>query len=243
MFGWLQKNRKNRIDELANRLAREGKADQIERELERFDPKELKGPERESWFHLWGITAFRRGDRSTAFARFRAAREACPTSSVIAFSLGQEHEARGEPALMFELFDACRFPKVPASHALVQARYAYLWDDLSRAESYIEPIFEAYWSLGIVDDTFLYIRGLPFFTQTWAYLAAFLELGGSARRARSENKTGSKSTLRSRLLSRTGSGPRRQAPRLFRIHSGATCGRRLLKDEGCSARDAWHPVS
>jgi len=107
-----------------------------------------------------------------------AARDACPDSGQIAFSLGQEFEFRADSNKMFSLFDECRFPKVPASYALAQARYAYLWSDLERAKSYIEPILDAYWKLRIADDTFLYMRGLPFFGQTWAYLAAFLELQG-----------------------------------------------------------------
>ncbi|HJX66359.1 MAG TPA: hypothetical protein VJ860_20680 [Polyangia bacterium] len=173
-----QKSQRNRIDEMANRLAQAGRVEEIERELERFDPKRLEGAELESWYHIWGIEAFRRGGRRQAFARFQEARNACQNSNQIAFSLAQEHEFRGEAAEMFSLFDACRFPKVPASYALAQARYAYLWSDLTRAQAYIAPIFEAYWSLRIADDTFLYLRGLPFFSQTWAYAAAFQELSG-----------------------------------------------------------------
>src|SRR5262245_852318 len=48
----------NRIDEMANALARTGRIDHLERELQRFDPKALNHTERESWYHLWGIAAF-----------------------------------------------------------------------------------------------------------------------------------------------------------------------------------------
>jgi hypothetical protein len=79
---------------------------------------------------------------------------------------------------MFQLFDEHKFPNLPASYAFAQARYAYLWNDFDRGLQYVEPILRAHFDLKIADDTFLYIRGMPFFSQTWAYLAAFYELKG-----------------------------------------------------------------
>lgn len=166
----------NRIEALANRLAREGKAANIEGELEVLDVAELSLPELESWYHLRGIVAFRRGDRQLAKARFAEAHSKFRNSAMIAFSLGQEYEYIGDTARMFGLFDRYRFPALPASHALAESRYAYLWGDIDRAVSYVEPVLEMHFKLGIADDTFLYIRGMPFFGQTWAYLAAFYEL-------------------------------------------------------------------
>jgi hypothetical protein len=178
MLNRKRKPMKNRIDEMANRLAAAGRTQEIATELERFDPNGLDGPEREAWYHLRGIEAFRKGDRALAFLRFQEARAACPDSGRIAFSLGQEYEQRAEPESMFALFDAHRFPTIPSGYALAQARYAYLWSDVTRARSYVEPILEAHWKLRIADDTFLYLRGMPFFGQTWAYWAAFRELSG-----------------------------------------------------------------
>jgi hypothetical protein len=37
----------------------------------------------------------------------------------------------------------------------------------------VRTIADAYFGLGIVDDHFLYVRGLPFFGRTWTYLVAF----------------------------------------------------------------------
>jgi len=173
-----KKARTNSIDELANRLQSDGKADTLEDALRELDPNSLSGAERESWYHLWGITAFRRGDRVEAFARFVAARAAIPESSQIAFSLAQEHEYRGEPNQMFELFDDHRFPTIPASYAFAQARYAYLWNDFDRGLRHVEPILQAQFNFKIADDMLLHMRGMPFFSQTWGYLAAFYELKG-----------------------------------------------------------------
>src|SRR5205814_2242842 len=121
------KGQKNRVEEMFNRLTQAGRAEEIARELDRFDPNRLEGAELESWYHLWGIVAFQKGDHARAFHRFQEGRSACPDSGPIAFSLGQEHEHRGEVEQMLALFDAYRFPKIPAKHALAQARYAYLW--------------------------------------------------------------------------------------------------------------------
>ena len=77
---------------------------------------------------------------------------------------------------MFALFDEFTFPQLPATYALAQARYAYLWGDAVRGLQYVMPIADYHFDLKIADDNFLYIRGMPFFSQTWAYAAAFFEL-------------------------------------------------------------------
>lgn len=168
----------NRIDELANRLQREGKIDRLEQELMKFDPANLKGAEKESWFHLHGIVAFQQGNRSLAFDRFKNGLKQCPNSPSLSFSLGQEYEYRADIDNMLAHFDKAKFPNVYAQYALAQARYAYLWNRYDKALSYIEPLVPVYFKLKILDDTFLHIRGIPFFSQTWAYLASFHLLQG-----------------------------------------------------------------
>jgi tetratricopeptide (TPR) repeat protein len=168
----------NRVEELANGLAKRGKTADVETELDKLNRADFSESELESWYHLRGIAAFARGDRPLAMARFIEAHEKFPNSAAIAFSLGQEYEYVGNHEFMFDLFDRAIFPKVPARHALWQSRYAYLWGDLKRGVSYIEPVLDAYFQLGIADDTFLWIRGMPFFNETWGFMAAFAELMG-----------------------------------------------------------------
>ena len=62
---------------------------------------------------------------------------------------------------------------VSSKHALVQARYAYLLDRYDEGFLFLRPFFECYRQLGVLDDHFLYMRGLPFFGTFWGYLAAF----------------------------------------------------------------------
>jgi hypothetical protein len=85
MFNWWKKRLlpqtgANRIEALADRLAREGKAANIEGELDALDVAELSSLEIESWYHLRGIAAFRRGDRQLAKARFAEAHSKFPVS-------------------------------------------------------------------------------------------------------------------------------------------------------------------
>lgn len=168
----------NRIDAIANCLQQEGKIDQLQAELEKFDPNSLGGVERESWYQLYGIVPFQQGNRSLAFERFQEGVRQCPDSALMLFSLGQEHEFRGAIDQMFECFDNALFPTVPAQYALAEARYAYLWGRTDKGWSYVESLMPVYFDLKILDTTFLHIRGLPFFQQSWAYLAAFSQLDG-----------------------------------------------------------------
>ncbi len=179
----------NRVDELANRLSREGRVGDVESALAEFKTETLSRIEQESWHHIGGIAAFRRGDRIAAFERFKKASELFPTSAQISFSLGQEHEFRGEPTEAFRLFDQAAFPAVPASHALAAARYAYLWNELDRGFRYLRPIVDAYFKLGIGDDHFLFVRGLPFIGQTWNYLACFQYLMGDLENMKQQTAT------------------------------------------------------
>lgn len=172
----------NRVEELANGLAKRGKAADVETELDKLDRADFSESELESWYHIRGIAAFARGDRPLAMSRFIEAHAASPRSARIAFSLGQEYEHVGDTEAMFGLFDRAVFPSLPARQALWQSRYAYLWGDLTRAVSYVEPVLEAHFQLGNADDTFLWIRGMPFFSETWAFMAAFAELMGDLDR-------------------------------------------------------------
>ncbi len=172
----------NRIDALVNRLQQEGRIDVLESELARFDPAALEDAEKESWFHLYGIAAYRQGDRPLAFERFQEGVRQFPDSGSLRFSLGQEHEFRGEIDRMVACFDRAMFPKVPPQYALAEARYAYLWNRTDKAWSYAAALMPVYFDLKILDTTFLHIRGLPSFQQVWAYLAAFSQLEGDFER-------------------------------------------------------------
>jgi hypothetical protein len=171
----------NRVDELANSLDREGRAGELERELVKLDMQSLTAREQESWWHLYGITAFREGQDAEAMQRFQQGHEKFPDSAPIRFSLGQQHIRAGSIEEGFRLFRTCRFPDIPREFALAQARYAYLWDRYDDGFLFLRPFFDHYKRLKILDDHFLYVRGLPFFSRWWSYLAAFSILKGDLK--------------------------------------------------------------
>jgi hypothetical protein len=178
----------NRVDDLANTLQREGRIKQLEQELRRLDQSSLSPAEQESWWHLYGIVAFQEGRDAEALERFQEAHKKFPASAQIRFSLGQQYIRTRAVEKGFELFRACKFPDVPREYALAQARYAYLWNRYSDGLLFVRPFFEVYKQVKILDDHFLYVRGLPFFGRWWAYLAAFAILSGELEELESVTK-------------------------------------------------------
>ena len=152
-------------------------ASRISRPSWRLRDQALRPDELESWHHIWGILAFQRGDHRTALARFEEGLRACPSSALIRFSIGQEHVLLGEAEPGFREFDRLLFPAVPRAYALTAARYAYLWNETISRAAIRRRFLLVDHTLGITDYYFVYVRGLPFFGQTWAYLAAFAILG------------------------------------------------------------------
>jgi hypothetical protein len=167
-----------RVSDLANTLSSQGRASEIEGELEKLDLAKLTDAEREEWWHIYGITAFEGGRGDIALERFQRGYDQFPDSAMIRFALGQQYICAKEPDKGFALFREAAFPEIPQRHALVEARYAYLYSRYEDARAFIRPFFAAYKKLKILDDTFLYMRGLPFFGSYWNHLAAFSVLSG-----------------------------------------------------------------
>ncbi len=168
----------NRVDELANRLQREGRLAELESELENLGRASLSNPEQEAWWHLYGIVAFQQGRDAEALYRFKEGYERFPESVQIRFSLGQQYERARDIKRAFDLFSKCRFPEISCEFVLAQVRFAYLWNRYDDGREFLRPFFDAYKQLTILDDNFLYMRGLPFFSRWWSYLAAFSVLSG-----------------------------------------------------------------
>jgi hypothetical protein len=147
-------------------------------ELQGLGSLSLTPAEQESWWHLYGIVAFQEGRDAEALERFQEASRRFPGSAMIRFSLGQQYVRAQAVEKGFELFRTCRFPEVPREYVFAQTRYAYLWNRYADGLLFIRPFFEAYKQVRILDDHFLYVRGLPFFGRWWATLAAFSILSG-----------------------------------------------------------------
>ncbi|MBM3845475.1 MAG: hypothetical protein FJ405_04195 [Verrucomicrobia bacterium] len=171
----------NRVDDLANTLQREGRIADIEQELEKLDKSKLCQTELESWWHIYGITAFRDGRQDEATKRFEEGYSRFPQSPHIRFSLGQQYVNARQLDRGFALFRSSLFPEIPRGYALAQARYAYLWNRYDDGLLLLRPFFKAYQELKILDDHFLFVRGLPFFGSWWGYLASLSILNGDTK--------------------------------------------------------------
>jgi hypothetical protein len=163
----------DRVETLANSLAREGRAGALEAELQKLDPDSLKRAEQETWWRFHGIAAFQDGREAEALARFEEAQRRFPGNALIRFSLGQQCIRMGQTDRGFELFRGARFPAVPREYAFAEARYAYLCSRYDDGFSFIEPFYQEFVKLRILDDNFLFVRGMPFFGDWWAHAAAF----------------------------------------------------------------------
>ncbi|MCS7061001.1 MAG: hypothetical protein RMN25_07515 [Anaerolineae bacterium] len=168
----------NRVDALINTLHAEGRIDSLEQELRRLEASSLSRDEQISWWQAWGIAALRQGRRDEALKRFESGYHQFPDSAHIRFSLGQQYVLAGAVERGFELLRMCRFPEVPREYTLAQARLAYLWNRFEEGLNFLQPFFDVFRQVRILDDHFLYVRGLPFFGQAWGYLAALMIVSG-----------------------------------------------------------------
>jgi len=172
---------RNIVDELANDLQDKGQIDKLEEGLLKIKKDLLNEKEVESWHHLFGICAFQRGEHELASERFKEGLNACPESTQIRFSLAQEYIFIGQAEKAFPLFDGCLFPAVSREFTLAMSRYAYLFSEHERGIKYLNRFFEIYKEVKILDDHFLYVRGLPFFGTAWSHLAAHCVLSGNEK--------------------------------------------------------------
>ncbi len=171
----------NRVEDLVEALQKEGRVENLEKALVALDPSSLSPAEQEAWWRMYGIAAFQARREAEATQRFEEAYRRFPGSARIRFSLGQQYVRAGAPDRGFELFRGCSFPDIPREYALMQARCAYLCSRYADGLAFLRPFYEAYKAVRVLDDHFLYVRGLPFFGTWWRHLAAFCVLSGDLR--------------------------------------------------------------
>jgi tetratricopeptide (TPR) repeat protein len=178
-----QKNEpeRNIVDEMAASFNLGDKIEVLETKLEKLSDTELSSEELESWHHLYGICAFQRGDHQEALERFKNGNQLFPENAQIKFSLAQEYIYTHQPGEAFPMFDECMFPRVPREYGLAMSRYAYLFGEYERGIKYLEKFFELYRKIKVLDDHFLYVRGLPFFGTAWSHLSAHYVLAGKVK--------------------------------------------------------------
>jgi tetratricopeptide (TPR) repeat protein len=152
--------------------------------LDRIDPQELDEPQAIRWHTSRGAAAERLGRRDEAVSAYNEGLRRHPDSSTLHAIVGRVFEEEGRFDEALQHFRRVRLGDGGGSAVMTAARYCYLWNALEDAIALHAQIFDAYFSLGIADDTFLYIRGLPFFSQAYGAQAAVLVLSGSADEAK-----------------------------------------------------------
>lgn len=174
------------IDRLVNEYGRNGRWTELAAALDQMDRRALSAADQAAWYHARGIAEYRRQQRERAREIFEEGLGQYPDSGWLNFGLGQEYEHLGRIDDMAACFQRVRLADVGRAAILAIARYYYLWDHFALGQQAIQPIFDAYYQLKIVDDTFLYLRGLPMFSESFGYRAAFAYLSGEVEAAQSE---------------------------------------------------------
>jgi tetratricopeptide (TPR) repeat protein len=151
-----------------------------------MDRGRLDSADRERWYHARGIVEYRTHQHERARQIFAEGLGTFPDSGWLNYGLGQEYEYQGRVDEMARCFGRVRLGDVGGAALLAIARYYYLWDRYQLGQQTIQPIFHAYYQLKIVDDTFLYLRGLPSFDEAFGYRTAFALLMGRLDEARAE---------------------------------------------------------
>lgn len=174
------------IDQLFNEYGPKGQWTELAAALDRLNRGNLKGPDLENWYHARGIVEYRTNQHARARAVFEEGLAHFPDSGWLNYGLGQEYEWLGRAEDMAACFKRVRLGDVGSATVLAIARYHYLWDQVALGQQAIQPIFDIYYQLKIVDETFVYIRGLPMFSVAFGHRATFAYLSGQMDAARSE---------------------------------------------------------
>ena len=165
---------KNRISALLVKYSMPEKFPQLREELDNLKFENLSRLEWEDWYYARSAVEFRTGNRKEAFHYAKEGAEKFPQSSKLIYCLGQEYEAQGKAEEMIACFWKVKpSPEIGASYLMTMARYCYLWGKFEEAQEIIQPVFDTYHALKIADDHFLYIRGLPFFSEAFGFRVLF----------------------------------------------------------------------
>ena len=186
--------RRQRLEALGEELGRADRWDELVMELERIDGSRLTGADAEIWFQLRGIADERLG-HPDARRWFEEGLARCPASALLAFSLGQALQRVGRWTEAERLFAGVRLGRspeqarqkldaVPSQMVMAIVRYCYLWGSFDEGQRHLQQLLDVYGELVIADDTFVFIRGLPFVSEVLSTKAAVALLAGQEAAAR-----------------------------------------------------------
>lgn len=176
LFGSEKQNtvpKKTEIEKILDKYANAGDFNSIIRELDTLDLDTLPASQQEDWFFYRGVSEMRLNNRDKALEIFIKGFEKIPTSQRIAFSIGQEYEQKGDQVNATHYFTKVKYSHQTAEFYNRIMQYFYLWGKYGEGVKMIQSILDTIYELGIIDDTFLHIRELPFFSQIYPVKLVF----------------------------------------------------------------------
>ena len=145
----------------------------IIKDLDNLLPDNLSSQDKENWYFYRGISEMRLGNRDKAFEIFETGLEKCPNSQNILFSLGQEYAHKSDKENAIKCFSQVKYSHRTSTFFYRIIQYFYLWGNYTEGIKMTQPILETIFELGIIDDTFLHIRELPFFAHIYPVKIVF----------------------------------------------------------------------
>jgi len=183
----------NQVDDIVKKFFQPEKLEVLKDELDKLKKEDLTEEELTSWFNFKGTIESQLGNHKSARAYFKEGCERFSDSSILQFNLGMELELIGEIENCKKRFESVKAQDVDSRILLTIARIHYLWNYYQEGLEILQPIFKTYYDLGIADDHFLIIRGLPTYSESFANLAVFAKLNNQSDLALRELENAKKS--------------------------------------------------
>jgi len=185
----------NRIQKLIDKYPYSDQDKILKSKLEKIKEKKLTDEELELWYSTRGTLDFDVGNFKGAKLIFEEGIKYFPESGNLNFNLGSTFENLGLRQNALSQFKKVKNESISPAALLYIAKTFYLWSEYEDALNIIQPIFNAYYEFGIVDDNFLSMRGFPFYSETFGYLAVFAKLLNKNDLAREELEKAKKNLI------------------------------------------------
>ena len=183
----------NQVDDIVKKFFQPEKLEVLKDELDKLKKEDLTEEELTSWFNFKGTIESQLGNHKSARAYFKEGCERFSDSSILQFNLGMELELIGEIENCKKRFESVKAQDVDSRILLTIARIHYLWNYYQEGLEILQPIFKTYYDLGIADDHFLIIRGLPTYSESFANIAVLSKLNNQSDLALRELENAKKS--------------------------------------------------
>jgi tetratricopeptide (TPR) repeat protein len=164
-------------EELSNRLIAA---------IEGISKESLTKNELEDYYYLLSSSYFKIKNYIQSFKLWEIGAQEFPNSSRMNYGFGQALIYTGQIDKAVLFFNKINPKDLVGDFSLQMARYMYLWGRPEEGFRYLKPLFNEYMNLGSLDDTFLYMRKLPFFSYTWHTYLALLWIDHRVNEAQGE---------------------------------------------------------